>query len=102
LTIGQPMSFWKFFLCGRLDAIEKSLLDLKGTLTMNQQELAQALDDIKAQADKAKDEIVAQVASLEDAITAAGNVTPEVQTALDALKGSVQSLDDLNPDTPAP
>lgn len=65
---------------------------------MNQAELAQALTDIKAQADKAKGEIVAKVTDLETAIANSGNTSPDVDAALAALKGSVQGLDDLNPD----
>ncbi len=71
-------------------------------ITVNQTELAQALADLKTQADKAKAEIVAKVAELEAAIANAGSTTPEVDAALAALKGSVQGLDDLNPDTPTP
>jgi len=69
-------------------------------LTMNQAELAQALTDLKTQADKAKQEIVNKVADLEDAINNAGSTSPDVDAALAALKSSVQGLDDLNPDAP--
>ncbi len=71
-------------------------------ITVNQTELAQALADLTTQADKAKAEIVAKVADLETAIANAGSTTPEVDAALAALKGSVQGLDDLNPDAPPP
>lgn len=69
-------------------------------IIMNQAELAKSLEDLKAQADKAKAEIVAKVQSLEDAIAAGGATSPEVDAALADLKGSVQGLDDLNPDAP--
>lgn len=71
-------------------------------IIMNQAELAQSLNDLKTQADKAKAEIVKKVADLETAITNAGNSTPEVDAALANLKGSVQGLDDLNPDAAPP
>lgn len=69
---------------------------------MNQAELAQSLADIKAQADKSKNEIIDKVTTLEEKIVAAGNTSPEVDAALADLKTSVQGLDDLNPDAPAP
>lgn len=69
---------------------------------MNQTELAQALTDLAAQSDKAKAEIVAKIDELEAAIANAGSTTPEVDAALAALKNSVQGLDDLNVDAPAP
>jgi ABC-type transporter Mla subunit MlaD len=61
-------------------------------ITMNQAELAQALSDLGAQLVKALDEIKA-------AIQNAGEVTPEVQAALDNAKAVAQALDDLNPDS---
>jgi len=76
------------------------LIYLSERIIMNQTELAQSLRDIKAQADKAKQEIVDKVAALEDAINNAGTTSPDVDAALADLKGSVQSLDDLNPDAP--
>jgi len=86
---------------GLRDWLLKPVLLALKRITMNQAELAQALADIKTQADKAKDEIVAKVAELEAAIANAGSTSPEVDAALAALKGSVQGLDDLNPDAPS-
>ena len=43
-----------------------------------------------------------KVSDLEAALASAGNVTPEVQAALDALKVQAQATDDLVPDAPAP
>lgn len=71
---------------------------LKDSLMTSQAELAQQLSDLTAQTEKARAEIVGKVASLEEAITNAGNVTPEVEAALASLKAAVQSVDDLNPD----
>jgi hypothetical protein len=70
---------------------------LKG-LAMNQAELAAEMSNLAAQTTKAQAEVVAKLASLEQAVSDAGNATPEVLAALDALKSSVQSVDDLNPD----
>lgn len=47
---------------------------------------------------KAKGEIVAKIGDLETAVANAGQVTPEVQEALDAVKASAQALDDVVPD----
>lgn len=69
-------------------------------IIMNQTELAQSLRDVKTQADKAKTEIVAKVQTLEDTIAAGGPVSDDVAAALADLRGSVQGLDDLNPDAP--
>lgn len=80
----------------------RSIHDQLKAIAMNQAELAQALADIKTQADKAKAEIVAAVQALTDALANAGSTTPEVDAALAALQGSVQGLDDLNPDGAAP
>lgn len=71
-------------------------------IIMTNDELQASLADLTAQADKARSEIVAKIAELEAAIAAGGGTTPAVDAALAALKGSVQSLDDLNPDVPAP
>ena len=65
---------------------------------MNQTELAQALSEVKTQADKAKAEIVGKISDLETAIANAGSTTPEVDAALEALKGTVQGIDDVVPD----
>lgn len=82
-----------------LEAKLDKILKLLEKIMATNAELAQSLNDLKAQADKARQEIVDKVAALEAAIQA-GGTTPEVDAALAALKGSVQSLDDLNPDVP--
>lgn len=64
-----------------------------------QAELAQQLTDLGTQLDKVLGEINTEIQKLEDAITAAGSTTPEVDTALASLKAKVQTIDDLNPDT---
>lgn len=67
---------------------------------MNQQELALALSGLREQLLKSNEEVKTKLAALEQAVTDAGNVTPEVQEALDALKSTVQSADDIVPDAP--
>lgn len=66
---------------------------------MTQQELLAALTDVKTQVDKSKTEITTKIAALEDALNNAGSTTPEVDAALADLKASVQSVDDIVPDT---
>lgn len=67
-----------------------------------QAQLAADLVALKAQTEKAKAEILAKIATLEDAIVQAALTTPEVDAALADLKTSVQGVDDLNPDAVAP
>jgi hypothetical protein len=81
-----------------LQPVMSPLHDLQRTAAMNHAELAQALSDLAAQTDKAKAEVVAKVAELEAAIVAAGQTDAAVDAALEALKASVQGVDDLNPD----
>lgn len=75
---------------------------LIGEIMTQVNELAMQLEAVNAQLTKAKDEIVAQVAALQEALQ---NVAlPEAaETALAALTATAQALDDLNPDAqPAP
>lgn len=68
-----------------------------------QAELAVILTELTAQVAKIGTETTAtlqKVVDLEAALAAAGNVTPEVQAALDALKAQAQAVDDLVPDAP--
>ena len=68
---------------------------------MTQQELAVELGTVKTQVAKIGVEsatTVQRVTTLEAALAAGGNVTPEVQAAFDALKAQVQVVDDLVPD----
>ena len=66
-----------------------------------QAELAQELRDLKAQNDKARQEVLDKIAALELALGNAGTTTPEVDAALADLKASIQTDDDIVPD-PAP
>jgi phosphoglycerate dehydrogenase-like enzyme len=74
------------------------IIKLLKSIIMTQAELAQQLTDVTAQNEKARAEILQKIADLEAAIVAAGNVTPEVEAALSALKTSVQTDDDIVPD----
>lgn len=67
-----------------------------------QQELADQLTSLTAQLTKVRTEVLTKISDLEAAIANAGQVSPEVQTALDALKTEVQAIDDINPDAPVP
>jgi uncharacterized protein YoxC len=63
-----------------------------------QAELALALDSIKVQVAKIGAEtqaLQAKLAELVAALAAAGNTSPEVDAALEALKAQVQVVDDL-------
>lgn len=85
-----------------LAKISHQIHQLKESTTMNSAELAQALNDLVAQENKAKAEIVQKIADLEAAIAAGSSTTPEVDAALAALKAAVQGVDDIVPDAPAP
>lgn len=79
----------------------RTLLTILKTLERimaTQAELAAQLLAVRDQLGKASAEITARVAVLEAAIVAAGNSTPEVDAALEAVKQIAQALDDLNPD----
>jgi hypothetical protein len=69
-------------------------------MAKSQAEHAQALRDLTAQNEKARVEILAKIQALEDALTAAGQTTEEVDAALADLKASVQTDDDIVPDAP--
>jgi uncharacterized hydantoinase/oxoprolinase family protein len=82
---------------------------------MTQAELAQALADFQASQSQAQTDLSAQLnkalAEIIAAVQNAGNVTPELQAAVDNMRSAIaagdasakavaQQLDDLNPDTP--
>lgn len=68
---------------------------LLNTMHMKHAELIQALTDLKDQADRSKAEIVAKITALEEALANAENLPAEVTAAVDALKQSVQAVDDV-------
>lgn len=72
-------------------------------------ELAQVIQASVEQLNKAHDEILAKQAELftkiedlEDALAAAGDIPEEATAAIDALRSSAQSLDDIVPDIVPP
>lgn len=70
---------------------------------MTNAELKEGLDAVTATVGKVKAEVettLAKVTELETALANSGTVAPEVQTAFDALKASVESVDALIPDAP--
>ena len=76
----------------------RSILQALEKVMASQEQLAAQLNAISAQLTKVTGEIQARVTALEAAIEAAGNTTPEVDAALEAVKQIAQALDDLNPD----
>jgi hypothetical protein len=65
-----------------------------------QAELQAQIEALTAQADKAKGEIVAKIAKLQEAIDAADKVDPGVLDAFAGLKAVIQGVDDIVPDEP--
>jgi len=86
---------WKFSIVEteRLDRIESQIIKINQRVKMNFQELADQLDALAAQLNKALGEIQAEIANI-------GNVPQSLVDKLDAAKAVAQQLDDLNPDTP--
>lgn len=68
------------------------------------QQLATRINAAAERADKAKTEIIAAIDDLKAQIVASEVSSPELDAAVSRLEGTVQALDDLNPDgaTPAP
>lgn len=88
-----------------LQEIKKSLLLITKTLNKmakSQAETAAELRAIKDQNEKARVEILQKIKDLEDALANAGNTSQEVDDAVQALKASVQTDDDIVPDAPTP
>ena len=80
--------------------IVSQLKRISSQLNINQmtsQELLDGLTALKVQEDASRVEILAKIASLEAAVGASANISPEVAAAFDALKASVQAVDDIVP-----
>lgn len=105
--------------CGRHDQHDrdlKTLIDLyhslnqKVTLLMSSQsDLATALTGLSTKLDGFKTELTNDIANLQTALNNQGGTTPEVDAALAALSGrvdslgtTIQSVDALAPGTPTP
>ena len=65
---------------------------------MEMNQLAGEMRALKDQLGKAAVEITTKVANLEAKIAESNAMTADVESALVELKGSVQMIDDLNPD----
>lgn len=78
-----------------------AISNLKGTVMATSAEFAQQLRDLKAQNDKARQEVLDKIAALQKTIDD-HPVDAEVQAAFDELKASVQQDDDIVPDAPPP
>ncbi len=76
------------------------IFSLLNKTIMTQQELQQKLEDLLNQNEKARVEILAKIKALEDEINVGGGVSEGVQAALDALKASIQTDDEIVPDAP--
>jgi seryl-tRNA synthetase len=84
------------------------LQDIKNSLSLiiktlnkmskTQAETAAEIRAIKDQNEKARLEILAKIKTLEDAIETSGNTSDEVDAAVQDLKASVQTDDDIVPD----
>lgn len=66
-------------------------------IIMKQDQAVEILGNLGTQLTKVSGEITK---ALEDARANAGDLTPELEAALTRIQASVQTLDDLNPDTP--
>lgn len=67
---------------------------------MNAQQLQVELENLTAQNEKARAEVIARIAELENALTLAGTMPEGVEVALANLKASVQLDDDMHADAP--
>lgn len=74
------------------------IFSLLNKISMDQTQAAQRLAEIKTQLEKAAAEIVSRIAALEEAVTNAGNLTPEVVSALQGVKDVAETLDAIVPD----
>lgn len=80
--------------------ILRRIEEAEKTILMKATELEGQLNTLKAQVDKSKTEVLKRIADLEDALVNT-DLPASAVTALDALKASVQAVDDINPDAPA-
>ncbi len=80
--------------------IPASIEERLDQLMTTQAELAEQLAALAVQAEKARNEIVALIDSLEDALANSGEVSAEVMDAFNAVKARVQATDDIVLDAP--
>lgn len=81
-----------------LDKSDKEILQQifkqNQTIIMTTQEAVDKLNGVATQLAKVRTE----VQTLVDAAANSGNVSPELQAAIDSVSAAVQGVDDLNPD----
>jgi chromosome segregation ATPase len=91
----------------RVDQIDERLAQLNqkaDKIMATQSDAAAQLTSINTELAKIATEtqgLLDQVAALQAAASAAGNVTPELQSAIDAVAAQAKVVDDLVPDAPA-
>lgn len=73
------------------------IIAIQHKTNMKVSELIQVVKDCRNELVKAKAEIIAKIARLENAD---GDLTPEQQAAVEDLKATVQGIDDIVPDDP--
>lgn len=84
-----------------LDSLRMSVSELKGLIMSNQADLVVSLNEVTAKVAKIGEETKALIAKGEElmaAVVAAGELTPETEAALAALKAQADVVDALVPD----
>lgn len=96
--IFAAMTDLQFFSCmlGIIGGVVYTLINSKlNTILMKQTEVAAELIAVKEQLVKVKTEVITAV---NNALALAGEASPELVEALNAVKAAVTEVDDLNPD----
>lgn len=75
-----------------------AIIERLDIIMTTQAELATQIEELTAQNEKARAEVLAKIAELQAALDAAGTVDQAVLDAFGALKASVQADDDIVPD----
>ena len=106
MNIFQPLGTWLSAWSRRQPATKSDIERIEMTTV----QLLVGLQALKEQADKSKAELVAAVVRLNDSVASleakvaalneANQINPEIHAAFDALKSSIQAIDDLNADEP--
>jgi prefoldin subunit 5 len=85
----------------------QSILRKVNTIMATQAEVATSIAALTVQVTKIQTEVQGaatalrdQIAALEAIIAAGGAAIPELEAAVDGLRATLQTLDDLNPDAP--
>jgi len=91
---------YHYYCDSEMKELLKTIIKNQNKMALTQEQLAAELKVIKEQNDKARAEVLAKIAALEQAIADAGNTTEAVDIALAELKASVQTDDDIVADAP--